>query len=447
MTATAPQDLHRLIVEAAMHAPSVHNTQPWRFSSYEDGLDLWADETRRLPVLDPYGRQLHLSCGGALLHARVAARARGLDADAQLLPTPDDPTHLARLRLTPGSSPSAAEQSLAEAILRRHTYREAFDVSPVPTQLLEQLRLAAEQQGARLHSLTDPDDVLELAVLLSRADSVEEADPAYRAELATWIHDGPAEDGIPREGLPVDPERGSSLRLRDFELSGPGPGGGEPPVAEHPTVVVILTDDDTPLSWLQAGQALGAVLLRAAEEGVLAQPLAQVTDTLEYRLRLRHALGVLGTPQLALRMGYATTASASTPRRSIADVLTGQPGTPTAADSIDAADGWTLAVPLADLPDGTALGVVLAGRPVCLARSAGQVHALLDECSHGQVALSEGDVDGGFVECWLHGSLFDLTTGRPTGPPATVPVPVYPVRVVSGVVEVLLPAPTDGGDS
>ena len=108
-----------------MHAPSVHNTQPWRFSSYEDGLDLWADEARRLPVLDPERRQLHLSCGAALLHARVAARAPGLDPDAQLLPTSDDPTHLARLRLTRGSSPSPAEQLLAEAILLRHTYRDA----------------------------------------------------------------------------------------------------------------------------------------------------------------------------------------------------------------------------------------------------------------------------------------------------------------------------------
>ena len=161
--------------------------------------------------------------------------------------------------------------------------------------------------------------MLELAVLLSHADSLEKADPAYRQELATWVHDGPAEDGIPREALPVDPERGSSLRLRDFELSGPAPSGGEPPVVEHPTVVVILTDDDTPLSWLQAGQALGAVLLRAAQEGVMAQPLAQVTDTLEYRLRLRHALGVLGTPQLALRLGRAT-AAAPTPRRDVDDV-------------------------------------------------------------------------------------------------------------------------------
>jgi len=68
------------------------------------------------------------------------------------------------------------------------------------------------------------------------------------------------------------------------------------------------------------------------------------------------------------------------------------------------------------------------------------VHALLDECSHGQVALSDGDVEDGFVECWLHGSRFDLLTGKPTGPPATVPVPIYPVRITGGVIEVALPA-------
>jgi len=258
---------------------------------------------------------------------------------------------LARLRLRWGPSPSAAEQSLAEAILRRHTYRDAFDVSPVPTALLEQLRLVAEQEGGRLHVLTDPDDVLELAVLLSHADSLEEADPAYREELASWVHDGPAEDGIPRAALPEDPERGSSLRLRDFELHGPAASGDEPPAAEHPAVVVILTDDDTPLCWLQAGQAVGIVLLRAAQDGVLAQPLAQVTDTVAFRLRLRHALGVLGTPQLALRMGYATaTASASTPRRSIADVLTGQPGTPVPAGSTDPAPVGSGESNVADAP-------------------------------------------------------------------------------------------------
>lgn len=101
---------------------------------------------------------------------------------------------------------------------------------------------------------------------------------------------------------------------------------------------------------------------------------------------------------------------------------------------------WVPAGALAELADNSAVHADLAGHPVCLVRSDGVVHALLDECSHGQVALSDGDVEDGFVECWLHGSRFDLLTGKPTGPPATAPVPIYPVRITGGVIEVALPA-------
>ena len=108
-------------------------------------------------------------------------------------------------------------------------------------------------------------------------------------------------------------------------------------------------------------------------------------------------------------------------------------------------EGWSRALELAELEDGAVLGLVLAGVPVCLVRTGPSVHALLDECSHAQVRLSEGDVDQGSVECWRHGSCFDLVTGRPSGPPATVPVPVFPVRILDGVVEVHLPAPAGQG--
>ncbi len=84
---------------------------------------------------------------------------------------------------------------------------------------------------------------------------------------------------------------------------------------------------------------------------------------------------------------------------------------------------------LSDLPEEGAIRVELSGRPVCIARSAGEVYALSDVCSHADVALSEGDVEDGSIECWLHGSLFDLKTGAPSGLPATRPVPVYPVTV------------------
>ena len=87
------------------------------------------------------------------------------------------------------------------------------------------------------------------------------------------------------------------------------------------------------------------------------------------------------------------------------------------------------AASLSDIPDEGAIRVELAGKPVCLAKSGGEVFALSDICSHADVALSEGDVDGYLIECFLHGSAFDLRTGRPTSLPANQPVPVYPVRV------------------
>ena len=91
--------------------------------------------------------------------------------------------------------------------------------------------------------------------------------------------------------------------------------------------------------------------------------------------------------------------------------------------------GPVRACALSEVPDEGAVRVELAGRPVCVARSQGQVFAILDVCSHADVALSEGDVEDGKIECWLHGSLFDLRTGEPSGLPATRPVPTFPVTV------------------
>ena len=91
--------------------------------------------------------------------------------------------------------------------------------------------------------------------------------------------------------------------------------------------------------------------------------------------------------------------------------------------------GALRACSLSDLADDTALRVELAGRPVCIARSGGEVFAISDVCSHADVALSEGEIEDGHIECWLHGSMFDLRTGKPTGLPATRPVPTFPVTV------------------
>jgi 3-phenylpropionate/trans-cinnamate dioxygenase ferredoxin subunit len=91
---------------------------------------------------------------------------------------------------------------------------------------------------------------------------------------------------------------------------------------------------------------------------------------------------------------------------------------------------------LSDLDDGKPLGAEVGDVSIVLVRQGDQVHALRDECSHAELALSEGEVTGKGLECWLHGSCFDLRTGMPSAPPATEPVDVFPVTITDGQVYV-----------
>src|SRR2546429_13642 len=93
---------------------------------------------------------------------------------------------------------------------------------------------------------------------------------------------------------------------------------------------------------------------------------------------------------------------------------------------------------IADIPDGEAKHVDIDGVPVAIVNTEGDFYAIYDVCSHEEVPLSEGDIDGTTLECWLHGSRFDLASGQPTGLPATKPVPVYPVKIDGGDVFVRL---------
>jgi len=106
--------------------------------------------------------------------------------------------------------------------------------------------------------------------------------------------------------------------------------------------------------------------------------------------------------------------------------------------SEERAESWERACALADIPDGAAVRVEFGDEPVCVVNTEGEVFAIRDVCSHQDVPLSEGDVEGTTVECWLHGSRFDLRTGKPTGLPATVPVPVYDTKIEGGDVLVRL---------
>jgi hypothetical protein len=321
--------LARRVVELATRAPSVHNTQPWRFVATRQGLQLHADRNRQLTALDPTGRQLVLSCGAALGFARLAVRALGYSCTVELLPD-DDLDHLARLTVGGPQPATADDLALVREMGRRRTVRDRFDDRPLAPPERELLAREAGTEQAWLRWVDSTPDRTGLAVLADRADRIERADPALRAELARWRHDDrSARDGIPVTALPQLPTalRASDVPLREVEPIDGSPSGADPqhlPLpAEHPDLVVLGTRFDGPVSWLQAGQAVARLLLRATALQLAASPLSQVLDLPWTRRRLREELRLTGHPQLVLRLGPAQLAGPLTPRRPVAEVLSG----------------------------------------------------------------------------------------------------------------------------
>jgi nitroreductase len=332
-----PDEDVRTVVELASLAPSVHNSQPWRFvwDTAAGALEVREDATRALPVLDAGGRERVLSCGAAVLHARLALASLSWDVRADLLPEEADPTLLARLVVVGRTRPSAADADLATAIPRRSTDRERYDERPLPTEVVSALHAAVDAEGAwaRVVGQEGSDEPVELQLLLGHADELLRADPAYRAELAAWRRDD-AVDGVPSSAVPAEPvaRRGSSWALRDFdpaehEVTALVDDDPEPPVAEHPTVLVLGTEGDDRAAWLTAGQALARLLLTATVHGLSAQPLTQLMEVPVLRERARHALGLVGSPQVLLRLGYPASSrpgALSTSRRPVEQTLTVQ---------------------------------------------------------------------------------------------------------------------------
>jgi nitroreductase len=322
------------VVAAATRAPSIHNTQPWRFVASPDRLEVYLDTDRGLPVLDPTRRQQVISCGSAVEFAVVALSAAGFDGDVDLLTDDADPDHLATIEVTGTRAPSDEDRGMAAAIEQRHTVRSAFAPRAVPADLVERLQEEAGVFDTWVKPITRSEEEVATVFLISRAEEMEQSDPAYLAELERWMRtDAGAVDGVPIDAVPAgDPHaRPSNWLIRDFvagerEQQAFLPSGdpdAPPPEVERPAVVLMGTDGDDRYAWLQAGRALGRVLLQVTVAGLAASPLTQALDWPATRSRMQSRLSLVGHPQMLLRVGYPPEAS-STPvsgRRPVADVL------------------------------------------------------------------------------------------------------------------------------
>ena len=325
ITGSVPEKL-KAAVKYAVLAPSSHNTQPWLFRAGAADLEVYADRSRGLPVVDPKDRELIMSCAAALLNLRVALRRFGNRVAITILPDAGNPDLLARVSLDGQIEPTGEDLALFNAIRVRRTHRLPFKRQAPPAALLNALELAAVQEGAWLHVLPGEEARTSLADLIAEGDRRQMADRGFRRELAAWVH---ANRSRTRDGMPgyafgfgdlmaaaapfvirtFDTGTGQAARDRDLALG-------------SPVLAVLGTAGDTPRDWMAAGQALERVLLRARVEGVAASFLNQPVEVPDLRLEVQMLTGFMGYPQLVLRLGYGGNAG-PTPRRPVEEVLVG----------------------------------------------------------------------------------------------------------------------------
>jgi nitroreductase len=285
--------------ELARYAPSIHNSQPWRWRVGDGVLDLYLAGDRQLPVTDPGARLAVLSCGAALHHARTALVAEGLAIEVVRLP---EPGHLARITITGRVPVSPDAMRLVQTIEIRHTDRRPVTSEPVQPADLAAIEAAVRAEGAWLHVLPRA-EVVELASAASYAQQAEAADEAWQAELAYWTGGTrPGGAGVPDAAIPSVPTQ-TTVPSRDF-----GHPGALTVSAEHDrgaTFAILHGTEDTPLDWLRAGEALSAGWLAATGRGISVLPLSATVEVPYTRQTLRGLLAGLGEPYLVLRLGIA----------------------------------------------------------------------------------------------------------------------------------------------
>lgn len=329
----------RFLIRYAVLAPSEHNTQPWLFRVAKQSIEIYVDETRALPVIDPDRRALWISCGAACLNLRLAMHYFGLQELLEVLPEADNPNLVACLTvMLTDCEATWEEKQLFRAIPRRRSSREQFDSRQISLTLAASLITAAGNEGTWLSLVRKQEKRQELADIILEADKQLWSGQAFRAELAHWLRNPEDRnlDGLASERTELvllqDPQtdRGnisvdaqsllaSSLDWQEEYNKGKlNMSSGL--VLGAPVLAVIGTFGDTPVDWFIAGQAAEHVLLKACSEGVQGSFVNQAIAIPALRSRLRATLQRSDYPQIVLRLGYGPTGP-YTPRRLVEEMI------------------------------------------------------------------------------------------------------------------------------
>ncbi len=322
MRAALDTQVIRKAVQLACRAPSVHNSQPWRWVIEDGILHLFVDRDRTVPGTDSSGRETLISCGVVLDHLRVAMLAAGWESQIKRFPNPHDPDHLASIEFTPAAHVAGAQRDRAQAILQRRTDRLPLG-RPTYWDLFEPVPRRTITDSAVMLDVLPDEARPELVKASQLTEDFRRGDASYHTELEWWTSPFVLTEGVPPSALVSDTERHRVDLGREFPVR--GHQDRRPEVqADWSKILVLSTPDDTRTDVLRCGEVLSAVLLDCTTAFIATCTLTHLIEVDESRDIVRSMLDERGHPQVLIRAGIAPAterAPAPTPRRHLDDVL------------------------------------------------------------------------------------------------------------------------------
>ncbi len=298
----------KFLVNFAVLAPSVHNTQPWLFRVLDHTVEIYADRSRALPVVDPEDRSLVISCGSCVSLFGSVLDAFGFPFSCSVFPDMSDPDLMARITVSSRPDDVTIDEDQLKAITSRNTIRRGFQSLPLPTAFTA--HFVGDEDALPEFLCVVKDREAETLILKQVQDTERtyQSDIRYRRESDSWMH--PMRQRS-RDGIPMNPEEPTTISSC---WSSEG-------LSDHSTLLMVLTEpSDTPRAWLETGDHLMQVLIKAASFGVNAAIMNLPATSKQVREIIKPLTQCEGDPILLLRFGRPQR-KLITPRRSSVDVM------------------------------------------------------------------------------------------------------------------------------